>query len=375
MRIAIFGGTFNPVHFEHKNMVLSAIKELSIDKVIIIPTFLSPHKTLAPASASDRLNMLRLAFSDVKNVEVSDYEINKGGTSYSYITAEHFRALYPEAEMFFLVGDDMLVDFKTWKNPERILKACNLAVFGREGEAADYSLEEKYFKEKFDKAFIKLPFKGKIISSTKIRVYLSLGLNPDGLIKEVAEYIKDKDVYPKSEYAEFLKKNLTEKRLIHTANVAVCALKKVKELSLDFNKVLTAALLHDCAKYLKPENYPSFKLPENVPAPVVHQFLGAYVAENVLGVKNPAVLDAIKYHTSGKANMSLLGKLIFVADMVEKGRTYDCVEKLRKLYESDFDKCFKTCIEDEIQHLKNKGLTVFGETLAAYDYYVKDKKE
>ena len=75
--------------------------------------------------------------------------------------------------------------------------------------------------------------------------------------------------------------------------------------------------MHDCAKYLKPENYPSFKLPENVPAPVIHQFLGAYVAENVLGVKNPAVLDAIKYHTSGKADMSLLGKLIFVAERPE----------------------------------------------------------
>ena len=374
MRIAIFGGTFNPVHLEHKNMVVSAIKELSLDKVIIIPTFLSPHKTLAPASASDRLNMLRLAFSDVKNVEVSDYEINKGGTSYSYITAEHFRALYPEAEMFFLVGDDMLVDFKTWKNPERILKACNLAVFGREGEAADYSLEEKYFKEKFDKAFIKLPFKGKIISSTKIRVYLSLGLNPDGLIKEVAEYIKDKDVYPKSEYAEFLRKNLTEKRLIHTANVAVCALKKVKELSLDFNKVLTAALLHDCAKYLRTEDFDGFTLPNGVPEPVIHQYLGAFVAERVLGVCDEEILDAIRYHTSGKANMTTLSKLIFVADMVEEGRNYDGVEKLRALYEKDFDECFINCLKEEVIHLKNKGGVIYGETLAAYDYYMEEEK-
>lgn len=374
MRIALFGGTFNPVHLEHKNMVVSAIKELSLDKVIIIPTFLSPHKTLAPASATDRLNMLRLAFSDVKNVEVSDYEINNGGTSYSYITAEHFRALYLKAEMFFLVGDDMLVDFKTWKNPERILKACNLAVFGREGEAADYSLEEKYFKEKFDKAFIKLPFTGKIISSTKIRVYLSLGLNPDGLIKEVAEYIKDKDVYPKSEYADFLRKNLTEKRLIHTANVAVCALKKVKELSLDFNKVLTAALLHDCAKYLRPENFDGFTMPKGVPEPVVHQYLGAFVAERVLGVRDEEILDAIRYHTSGKANMTTLSKLIFVADMVEEGRNYDGVEKLRTLYEKDFDECFINCLKEEVIHLKNKGGVIYGETLAAYDYYMEEEK-
>ena len=374
MRIAIFGGTFNPVHAEHKNIVISAINELSLDKVIIVPTFLSPHKTLVPASAEHRLNMLKLAFKDIKKVEISDYEINKGGTSYSFITAEHFKAIYSGDELFVLVGGDMLVDFKTWKHPERILKAANLVVVDRDGVYADYNAEEKYFKDNFGKGFIKLSAKGKIISSAKIRVYLAFGFTPDGLIKEVGDYIVKENVYPPTEYIKFLKDNLKPPRLKHTADVAVCALKKAKELSLDQNKVLTAALLHDCAKYMKTEDFDGFTLPDGVPAPVVHQYLGAFVAERVLKVKDEEVLDAIRYHTSGKPEMTTLGKLIFVADMVEEGRTYEGVEKLRDLYEKDFDECFKTCLSEETLHLKNKGGDIYGLTLAAYEYYLKEEK-
>lgn len=374
MRIAIFGGTFNPVHAEHKNIVNSAINELKLDKVIIVPTFLSPHKTLIPASAKHRLNMLELAFKDADKVEISDYEIKKGGTSYSFMTAEHFRALYPDDELFLLVGGDMLNDFKTWKNPERILSAVSLAVIGREGVFTDYKAEEKYFKKNYGKDFIKLSVKGKTISSAEIRIYLAFGIEPDGLIPEIKEYIFNNGVYPPDKYVKFLKENLTENRLKHTADVAATAMKKAKELSLDQNKVLTAALLHDCAKYLNPADYKGFILPKNVPQPVVHQYLGAYVAENVLGVKDDEVLDAIRYHTSGKAGMATLSKLIFVADMVEKGRNYNGVDKLRALYEKDFEKCFITCLKEEVIHLKNRGGEIYNLTLAAYDYYVKEEK-
>ena len=372
MRIGIFGGTFNPVHKEHKNMALSAIEELSLDKLIIVPTFLSPHKTLAPASAKHRLNMLSIAFRGEKKIEISDYEINNGGTSYSYMTAEHFRSKYRDDELYFLVGGDMLNDFKTWKYPERIIAAADIAVFEREGFFTDFSAQEKYFSENFGKSFIKLSAKGKIISSAEIRIYLSFGFIPEGIIEEVGEYIKKENVYPPDKYVKFLKENLTEKRLLHTANVAVCALKKAKELSLDQNKVLTAAVLHDCAKYLRPEDFKGFSMPDGVPKPVVHQYLGAFVAENVLGIKDEEVLDAIRYHTSGKAGMTTLSKLIFVADMVEKGRDYEGVDALRDLYEKDFEKCFITCLKEELIHLKNKGEYIYGETLAAYDYYVKE---
>lgn len=373
-RIGVYGGTFNPVHLEHVRLASLAVSQLNLDKLFIIPTFLSPHKATAPIDAKFRLDMLKIAFSGQDKIEVSDYEIEKKGKSYSYLTAEHFKALYPDSELFLLVGEDMLSDFKTWKNPERIMELADLAVFGREDFSLDYDSEEQYFLSRFKKSFIKLDAVGKSISSTEIRLRVILGLSTELLLDEkVREYVDKNALYKKDVYTEFLRNNLTEKRLVHTINVVVAAMKKAKDLGLDEEKVYLSALLHDCAKYLDYTKVDGFILPNGVPAPVVHSFLGAYVAQKELGITDQEILDAIRFHTSGKANMTTLGKLIFVADMVEKDRNYEGVEILRKLYAtSDFEKCFIECLKEEFLHLLNKKQYIYEQTLDAFRYYVKD---
>lgn len=372
MKIGILGGTFNPVHVEHVEIARSAISELNLDQLIVMPTFMSPHKNTTPAPAEDRLNMLKIAFADLDKVTVSDYEILKQGKSYTYLTVEHFKR--DGVELYFICGGDMLTDFKTWRYPERILASANLAFFDRDEFFTDDKAERKLFKERFGKEFIKLSYRGKDASSTKIRIYSAFGLSVSGLTPDgVGNYIKEKRLYSADKYVEFIKNNLPAKRIKHTADVVVCALKKAKELSLDANKVALAATLHDCAKYIDYTKVQGFKLPDGVPQPVVHAFLGAFVAENYLGVKDEEILDAIRYHTSGKANMTTLGKLIFVADMVEEGRVYDGVESLRRAYEEkDFEECFKECLKEEVLHLINKKQYIYVETLNAFDYYVKD---
>lgn len=367
-RTGIFGGTFNPVHKDHIAMARAATEKLSLDRLIVVPTFIPPHKEVSLAPAKDRLAMLSLAFSEDENVEVSDYETQRGGKSYTYLTVEHFSG---EGKLFFIVGGDMLADFKTWRYPERILAAAELAAFGRRGFAEDAEKEREYFKKTFGKEFIALTFDGAGDSSTEIRVYNSLGLDISGFTdSRVAEYIKKNGLYAGGAAEKYVRERLPEKRLIHTANVAVCALKKAKETGLSEEKILTAAVLHDCAKYADMKDYPDFTLPEGVPEPVVHSFLGAYIAENVVGVKDEEVLDAIRYHTSGKAKMTTLGKLIFVADMIEKGRDYEGVETLRRKYDEGLDECFKACLKEEVVHLINKKRYIFGETLNAYEYYI-----
>ena len=116
-----------------------------------------------------------------------------------------------------------------------------------------------------------------------------------------------------------------------------------------------------------------FLLPKGVPEPVIHAFLGAYIAENHLKIQDQEVIDAIRYHTSGKAKMSDLAKLLFVADMIEPGRDYEGVEYLRSLYETDFEKCFRECIKEETVHLINKKAVIYEETLNAYEYYINQK--
>ena len=371
-RIGILGGTFNPVHVEHVRLAKCAVKELGLDKLLVMPTFIPPHKQVVPAPAEDRIKMLQLAFADDEKIEVSDFEIQNGGKSYTYLTVEHFSQL--GAQIYFIVGGDMLVNFKTWRFPERILKSARLAVFERDDFFADFVKEEEYFKQNFNADFEKLSYVGKNISSTKIRVYSAFSLSLEGLVpNSVEEYIKQSGLYGGDLYVDFVKNRMPEKRVKHTANVVITALKKAKELGLDEKKVMLAATLHDCAKYFDYTKFDGFKLDEDLPKPVIHQFLGAFVAEKILGVSDEGVLDAIRYHTSGKADMSLLGKLIFVADMVEEDRDYDGVEYLRSLYEKDdFEFCFRECLREEMLHLKNKGQKIYAETISAYEYYIKE---
>lgn len=372
-KIAIFGGTFNPVHTEHINIVKAAIKELNLDKLIVMPTFISPHKSIASASAEDRYNMLRLAFDGIEKATVSDYEIKNGGKSYSYLTVEHFKKTTC-GELYFICGGDMLVDFKTWKYPERIVDACTLAVFDREDCYIDYEKEKKYFNDVFNKDFIKLSYQGKKDSSTKIRTYVSLGLDISELTdKKVAEYILQKGLYAGDKYDEYVKNNLSQKRLKHTAGVVTAALSKAKELSLDSEKVRISATLHDCAKNIDYRSVKGFSIEKDVPQPVVHAFCGAYIAKNILKIDDEEIINAIRYHTSGRANMTTLEKLIFVADMIEEGRDYEGVDKLRKLFEMNFEECFKECLKEEMIHLINKKTPpneIYNQTIKAYKYYI-----
>ncbi|MBR5900176.1 MAG: nicotinate (nicotinamide) nucleotide adenylyltransferase [Clostridia bacterium] len=374
-RTAIFGGSFNPVHNEHIAIAKMAIEQLKLDRLIVMPTYIAPHKDASSTSAEHRFNMLKLAFEKVEKVEVSDYEIKKGGTSYTYLTVEHFKNTL-NGELFFLVGADMLKDFKTWRYPERILSACTLCAFDRGGETTDYQLERQNFINNYGKDFILLKGGGQKQSSTKIRVYNELGLDITlQTPKKVCDYIKENGLYLGDKYSEFIKKSLPQKRLVHTANVVISALAKYKELGLDKRKVRISAMLHDCAKYIDPKTVEGFSVPSDMPAPVVHAFLGAFIAKNYLGITDEDIINAIRYHTSGRAKMSALEKLIFTADMIEDGRVYEGVEQLRKLfYLTDFDECFTTCLKEEMQHLLNKKQPIYFETLNAYEYFVKRKE-
>lgn len=373
-KIGILGGTFDPVHIEHVRLATESVKELGLDLLLVMPTFLPPHKSDFPTDAIHRLNMLKLAFEPFDKIAVSDYEILKREKSYTYLTVEHFKSVYPEAELYFIVGGDMLTDFKTWKNPDRILNCCTLAVFDREDFYTDFESERDYFSKTFGRSFIKLAYVGKHYSATKVRVYSALDLDIfDEVPQGVGEYIKENRLYNGGSACEFVKTVLPKKRLIHTANVAVTALKKVKELGLDKEQVFNAAIYHDCAKYLDPANFKDFKVDPDMPKPVIHAFLGAHILENVLKIQDEEVIDAVRYHTTGKANMSTLSKLIFLADMLEEGRDYEGVEMLRQLYERNFDLCFKTALKEEVIHLENKGGKIYYETLNALKYYTENR--
>ncbi len=122
MRIGIFGGTFDPVHNGHVHLVQEMSKALHLDLIIVVVANLSPFKLEYPpiAKAIDRLEMVKLAFREVKGVVVSPIEINRGGTSYTIDTVKKILKDYPDDEMFLLLTQDAVDSFENWKDSHEI---------------------------------------------------------------------------------------------------------------------------------------------------------------------------------------------------------------------------------------------------------------
>lgn len=376
-KIGVFGGSFDPVHNDHVKICELFLTEGSLDKIIIVPAFLSPFKTESGADCADRLKMLELAFAPLiaqKKAIISNEEILREGKSYTFETIENIRERLKSSgenfKLYLLMGEDSALSFDKWKNPDRILRAAKPIIAGRGG---DFNATKEYFENK-NAAYLTekplfIPFEGGCASSL-IREYLKLGLNAEKFLpRGVNEYITERGLYKTDDvYYDFMRKNSTEKRLIHTAGVVYLAERYALRLGVSKQKAAVAALLHDCAKYLKAENYAGFTLDKEVPPPVVHQFLGAYVAKNVLNVTDEEILSAIRWHTTGRENMTDLEKIVFVADLIEPSRDYDEVNELRAAVEKDFEKGFLLCVKRIYRYLKkdNEPLYMTDKTYAYY---------
>ncbi|NQT96061.1 MAG: nicotinate-nucleotide adenylyltransferase [Candidatus Omnitrophica bacterium] len=188
MRIGILGGTFNPVHNGHIKVVEEAKKQLGLERIIFMPVQIPPHKPKgALASAEDRFKMIELAISNIPNVEVSRYEIDKNKTSYSIETVEFLKGSCAEdAELFFLIGQDMLGGLDTWKDIDKLLKLCRFVVFNRPG----------FEKEPLPEGIERIDMLPVDISSTKIRERVKRQEPIAGLVPEaVEEYISKNNLY------------------------------------------------------------------------------------------------------------------------------------------------------------------------------------
>ncbi len=182
-RIGMFGGMFDPVHRGHLHAATEVANKLALTKVIFIPASVPPHKKGCHVDGAHRLAMLQMAVLADGRFTVSDYELNKEGTSYSYITVEHFRDVFPEAQLYFIIGDEAYALLHTWKSPERIRKAADFVVVTREGTPPPA-----------DALYVKIPQVQ--ISSTEVRAAILNQKDPEALLpSDVAAYIKQNGLY------------------------------------------------------------------------------------------------------------------------------------------------------------------------------------
>ncbi len=188
-KVGIFGGTFDPIHHGHLITAQSVREIRDLDKIIFIPSFISPHKAdVNSASPEHRMNMLKLAVEEVDFFEVSDYEIIKEGISYTIDTLKEFKKKYDELE--FIIGYDNIFKFHTWKNPDEIMKITKILVLKRKS-----SLPPPH-EDKYVKSAIFVETRGIEISATDIRKRVKQGMPIHYLVPEkVKEYIYSFNLY------------------------------------------------------------------------------------------------------------------------------------------------------------------------------------
>ena len=202
MRIGIYGGTFSPVHSGHLLAARQFAQGMELDKLLIIPAAQPPHKEMQTSvSAQDRLEMCRLAFSDVENVEISDIEISRGGKSYTVDTVTALREKYPDDELFLLVGTDMILTFDLWYRYTDILSLCTPVYVRRETDAEmNTKISEKisFLEKQTDTKIRHIKIDPVEISSSELRRMLFAGEDTGELIPEkVKDFIFEKGLYTK----------------------------------------------------------------------------------------------------------------------------------------------------------------------------------
>lgn len=198
MVIGVLGGTFDPIHLGHTTLGKAALDEVALDKLIVMPAHIQPFKQNRKIEQDKhRLAMAELAFKGCPKVEISTYEIDEGDISYSYDTMTHLRKLYPNDELFFVMGTDSFITVEKWYKGEELLKDFPFIVSSRPGypeRELDHKI--KFYKEDYGTKIIKLRAKMPDISSTEIRDAALSGDRIDYLVPALVErYILENELY------------------------------------------------------------------------------------------------------------------------------------------------------------------------------------
>lgn len=370
MRLGVFGGSFNPVHEGHIHIALSALAEAGLSQMLLMVSADPPHKAIAGGvSAAQRYEMARLAQAAHPSLIACDLELSRPGKSYTVDTVELLKAQNPGAEVYWLIGADMLLTLDTWHDPARLMATTRFLVAGRPdnpgAEQAAARLRELYRAD-----ITLLHATGPAISSSDIRARVAAGLSIEGLTPEsVIQYIYENGLYLPEELNALvhrLKAELSPKRFRHTTGV-VRAVAKLAELNgIDPAKARLAAYLHDCAKGNEAALIEEYGLrTDGMAEPIRHAPLGALHAKAAYGVEDEAVLQAIARHTVCAGGMTALDKALYLADKTEPYRSYAAKDKICEAAQGSLDEGMLACIGQTEAYLSQTGERMHPATIAA----------
>lgn len=385
-RIGIYGGTFNPPHIGHMRAAAHAAEMLKLDRLLLIPNGAAPHKIVADAASGEqRLQMLQLSARGLKMAEVSDIELKREGKSYTADTIAQLRELYPEDELVLMMGTDMFLSFLTWYHPERIMENAALAVFYRGEKNEQAAIADQ--KEKLEAMGAKITLVANpvtAISSTDLRRMLIFRCADPFLCPGVGDYIRERGLYGTGKDYRNLPMDVLEREVVallkpnRVAHVLGCrdaAVELAERYGADVTDAARAGLLHDITKAIDGplqltlcDEYGILlnKFSQENPK-TLHALTGSLVAEQIFG-ENEAVVTAIRYHTTGRPDMGLLEKIIYIADYIEANRNFPGVEEMRKAAFEDLDVAMLMGLESATAHVRRQGQELAAATTDAVKF-------
>ena len=388
MRIGIFGGTFNPPHKGHKRMALEMMKAAYLNKMLIIPTFTPPHKNATDlASGKDRVKMCELLFSE-DCFTVSDIEMKREGKSYTVDTLTELKKIYPDDELFLIIGSDMLLSFDRWYRYEDILSMATLCVATRENEISTETLSD-YAETKLglsEGAYILSEMSPMVCSSTEVRNMVKKGSDLSAVLTEsVAEHIRNYDLYSEvyPEYKALLRELLDDYRYIHSLGVAESARELAALYGYDEDKAYKAGLLHDVLKNATKDYQLQImekggiilsQAEKNNPK-LWHAMAGECYLRDEMGITDEELLGAVRYHTTGKAGMNLLEKIVYIADYISKERNYPDVDVMRRLSkEVSLEEASLYALRFSIRKFESIGGIIHTDSIDYYNELIIERK-
>ena len=392
-KIGIYGGSFNPIHLGHIRAAEQFARELRLDRVLLIPAATPPHKTLpeGSASAQQRLELVRLSITPGTPLEASDLEFRREGKSYTADTISQLRALHPDDELYLLLGTDMFLGLHTWYRPDLICSQAQIVCALREENPPMQALEEQ-------RNLLQARFRAKVrfvhnkalpLSSTDVRRLLFFDLAEPCLAPEALAYIRKHHLYGVGEdcrglpFAQLRERSLgllKSTRVPHVIGCCETAVKLARRWGANETDAARAGILHDVTKALEPEQ--QLQLCEKygiitddfirAHPKLLHAKTGAMVAKYCFG-ENDAVVSAINWHTTGRANMGLLEKIIYIADYSEPNRAFDGVEKIRQYLYTDLDRALYTGFSMSLEELRKEGKSTDPNSYEAWRFLKEER--
>ncbi len=352
MRILVFGGTFDPPHRGHAQLLMAAAKRIRPDQIVIVPAYQAPLKGKPKANSKDRLAMARLGLLSslpLRWRKICRLDAREARARRPVFTVETLGAL-KGAELHFVCGQDSAVSFPQWRDPSRLKSLATWWYGARPGASARPPAH-----------FRRVPGRFPSISSTEIRSLLALDRDcSQELFPAVASYINKRRLYGK-EILLVLQSTLSPIRYEHTLNAASLAESLARRHSADPLKARLAGLLHDAGRRYPPHHLAAYVRRRRLQAPekaailasdplLLHAYVSADLARREFGVSDPEVLCAIKRHTLGDRRMSLLDRILYVADAACLDRAHASAASTRALAFVDLDAALKRCVAEKIIH-------------------------